>query len=157
MRAEWEKAARGTDGRAYPWGDALDPDRANYHGTGIGTTSAVGCFPKGASLYGVEDLTLKLSLPGVPLTGASLYGVEDLGGNVWEWTRSKEGKYPYPQQKTTRARRENLRSRVDEYRVLRGGAFWFSPQSVRCACRYESDARGWYDSVGMRVVVAALP
>ncbi len=53
---EWEKAARGTDGRAYPWGSAWDPSRANTEERGPGDTTPVGSYPAGASPYGALDM-----------------------------------------------------------------------------------------------------
>ena len=63
---EWEKAARGADGRKYPYGDQFDRSKGNTAMTGLGQTTAVGIFPAGASPYGVMDIS----------------------GNVWEWTRT---------------------------------------------------------------------
>jgi len=62
--AQWEKAARGTDGRIYPWGDNFDSKRCNcWEGESPWHTTPVGIYP----------------------TGASPYGVLDMAGNVWEW------------------------------------------------------------------------
>lgn len=54
---EWEKAARGTDGWIYPWGNLWDKERANTAESGIGVTSPVGCYPQGASPYGAFDMS----------------------------------------------------------------------------------------------------
>jgi formylglycine-generating enzyme required for sulfatase activity len=129
--AEWEKAARGTDRRTYPWGNNPDPNRANYADSDIYTTSAVGCFPVGAGPYGVQDMS----------------------GNVWEWTRSLEGKYPYPTDDAGHARRENLEAPKDVGRVLRGGAFGDGHWFVRCAARGSYDPYDRLRNFGFRVVV----
>jgi len=126
--AEWEKAARGTDGRIYPRGDEPDPDRANYAETGIGTTSAVGCFPGGSSPYGAEDMT----------------------GNVWEWTRSPFRPYPYVPSDD----REDPQAAGP--RVLRGGAFSSGAGNMRCAYRFRNSPIYFvrFGSFGFRVVVS---
>ncbi len=66
--AEWEKAARGADGRIYPWGDKFDEGKCNSSEGGVGTTSAVGRYSP---------------------QGDSPYGCVDMAGNVWEWCRTK--------------------------------------------------------------------
>ena len=66
---EWEKAARGTDGRRFPWGDSYDPRRLNSHDLGPFDTMPVGSFPEGASPFGILDAA----------------------GQVFEWTATPAG------------------------------------------------------------------
>lgn len=129
--AQWEKAARGDkDKREYPWGDTFEATRCNNSALGLYETTPVGIFPEGASPYGCLDMA----------------------GNVWEWTRSRWGDYPYPEEGPERQAREDLAAA--DRRVLRGGAFDGDPEYVRCASRsvYLPDSR--YYVVGFRVVVS---
>jgi toxoflavin biosynthesis protein ToxD len=91
--AEWEKAARGTDGRVYPWGDTFDRTRCNCSEIGVFATTPVGSYPSGASHYGVLDVA----------------------GNVCEWTTSLLLPYPY------RVSDERVNAASPQNRVTRGG------------------------------------
>ena len=112
--AEWEKAARGKDGRIYPWGNTWNPANVNSREGGRGGTSEVGSYSFGASPYFLLDMS----------------------GNVWEWTRTiwDEGKYKYPYQ--AEDGRENMDRGDDITRVLRGGSFYLNVDLARCACRF---------------------
>lgn len=103
--AEWEKAARGTDGRAYPWGNDYGADRANV-----------------LNPSGPTPATAHAS-------GASPFGALDMAGNVWEWTSSLYKPYPYD----AKDGREDMASRGG--RVNRGGSFSFAPHLARTTSR----------------------
>ena len=107
--AMWEKAARGTDGRIYPWGNEWDNDKLNANNN-VGRTTAVGIFPAGKSPYDIYDAS----------------------GNVWEWCSGlSPGVMPYPFKRQTYE--EDLAA--EGRRCLRGGAFYFDDQDSRAASR----------------------
>lgn len=129
--AEWEKAARGTDGRIYPWGDREPtPNLCNFEGSSIKTTTPVGRYSP---------------------QGDSPYGCADMAGNVWEWTRSLYRAYPYD----LRDGREAMGSDGD--RVLRGGAFFNVVGNVRCAYRYHLSPVSFAVIFGFRVAAGFRP
>ena len=106
--AEWEKAARGEEGRIWPWGNEWDATRLNSGVAGLGNTTPVGQYSPG---------------------GDSPYGCADMAGNVWEWCSSLYRSYPYDADDG----REN--PKATDRRVLRGGAFHYVARNVRCAVR----------------------
>jgi formylglycine-generating enzyme required for sulfatase activity len=124
--AEWEKAARGTDGRIYPWVGAFDGARLNSWDSNPrpGDTTAIGSYP----------------------TGASPYGIMDLAGNVWEWVADwYNGKY------YASSPRNNPRNDTPgPYRVLRGGAWNDSSGNPRAANRNDNAPTNFNDNVGFR-------
>ncbi|MBS1790904.1 MAG: SUMF1/EgtB/PvdO family nonheme iron enzyme [Acidobacteria bacterium] len=125
---EWEKAARGTDGRLYPYKGKFDPKKGNVDNTGIDQTSAVGMFPNGVSPYGVEEMS----------------------GNVWEWCLSD---YNDPKLDPNE---EDLRKK-DIRRVLRGGSWILNQLLARAVYRNFIHAANRFNSVGFRVVLCASP
>ena len=122
--AEWEHAARGSDGRTFPWGDAWDTARANTQEAGHATTP-VDAHPGGASHYGCLDMC----------------------GNTWEWTASLDRPYPY-------ALDGREHQRVDGRRILRGGCYVNPHGYARCACRFRLAPATRNEFLGFRVVRA---
>jgi formylglycine-generating enzyme required for sulfatase activity len=122
--AEWEKAARGTDGRIFPWGDdAPTKDHCNF-AMNVQDTTPVGKYPRGASPYGVLDMA----------------------GNVWEWTSSLFKSYPYD----AADGRED--SEAGGSRTLRGGSWNDTVDGVRCAYRGRNNPDLRNDYLGFRVL-----
>lgn len=130
--AEWEKAARGADGRIFPWGDAWDSNKANSDELHRSATP-VGQFSP---------------------AGDSPYGVADMSGNVWEWCADRYGEKEY--QSRRKGAHNPFGPEEGEGVVVRGGAFDKSAKHARCA------HRNWYypfnrrRDVGFRVAAEPL-
>lgn len=120
---EWERAARHTDRRRYPWGDEPpDPERANYDATGLRVPAPVGCFPGGAAECGALDLA----------------------GNVWEWTGTRRAE-PCALQACADLP-------PGDAAVIRGGAFNWEADYLACSAYYWFNPGYRYNLLGFRLV-----
>ncbi|MBL8425746.1 MAG: SUMF1/EgtB/PvdO family nonheme iron enzyme [Candidatus Accumulibacter phosphatis] len=121
---EWEKAARGADGREFPWGEFasghanLDEAVAHAGPHYLGLTSAAGIYPQGVSPFGALDMA----------------------GNVWEWCLNR---YDKPSETDPGG---------DDGRVVRGGSWGSAREYARCAFRFGPHPGDRYDYLGFRVL-----
>ncbi|MEN9934907.1 MAG: hypothetical protein RLZZ387_1486 [Chloroflexota bacterium] len=123
--AEWERAARGTDGRRFPWGEVWDASLANTREAGLLSTTPAGGYPGGASPTGCLDMA----------------------GNVWEWTATLDALYPYD----AADGRED--PGAAGRRILRGGCYANPHGYARCACRFRMAPTMRNEFLGFRLAV----
>ncbi len=124
IEAQWEKAARGDDRRTYPWGESVDENKMNYE-MKIGSTSPVGCFPGGASPYGIEDMA----------------------GNVWEWCADWYDENYYAESPTD----DPAGPEKGAGRVARGGSWGGCAGDCRSAFRGDWQPGARNDILGFRL------
>ena len=130
---EWEKGARGEDGREYPWGMEWDAKRCK--------SSAGGSYGRSHGTSGVSEYP----------EGCSPWGLYQMAGNVWEWCEDW-----YDDKAYTRYRRGQMKPPASgEYRVLRGGS-WYDghPDYFRCAFRRSYRPVYRFNFLGFRVSMA---
>jgi len=111
--AEWEKAARDTDGRTYPWGEEIDCNKANYQPSCFEGTHAVGGYEAGKSPYGLYDMA----------------------GNVWEWTSDWYAETYYQTSPSSNPPGPDNTG----YKVLRGGSLYDDDRMTRSTARAWDD------------------
>lgn len=143
--AEWEFAARGSDGRVYSWGDAVPTPK---HMNGAGKEYVAWRESKGlsthATLYDADDGFVGTAPVGKFVDGTAQWGLHDLAGNVFEWTLDEFRKYD----DTADAAPEGPRKRV-----IRGGAFnSFQPQFADPALRFPQVEDAHNHGIGFRCV-----
>ncbi len=128
--AEWEKAARGTDGRIFPWGNQWDYTKLNCREGGVNTTTQIGTYFQ---------------------SGDSPYGHEDLCGNIWEWCM--DGYDPREYQRRADAQvKDPLSSGKKRKYAARGGAWFLTENLMRAAHRSSFAPDITFDGLGFRCV-----
>ncbi len=122
--AQWEKAARGSDGRTWPWGNVWDGNLCNVSQRG---TTAIGSYPQGVSPYGCHDMA----------------------SNVWEWVADWYDAGYYARSPATEPRGP----KNGALRVLRGGSWPIHGRCVRSATRLRYEPGGRIRDIGFRLAL----
>jgi formylglycine-generating enzyme required for sulfatase activity len=153
--AEWEKAARGTDGRTFPWSDFWEP---NYCNSVIinGKTRSKSLYEFYNAVFIGDQLPAvvarKTTLPGGSFAfGKSPYGCYDMAGNVAEWVAD----YYSPNYYATAPNQNPKGPNEGQMRVIRGGGFNVGEKGVMCSARQHDDPRYWTITLGFRCAMDA--
>lgn len=134
--AQWEKAARGTDGRRFPWGNTWNEEYCNNWSD----TNPAGKGFHGACATPVGSYPIDVSP----------YGAYDMSGNVWEWCADFYQKDYYAASPAKNPTGPATGTKV----VLRGGSWGSSSVTLRCSCRNaEAPENTYHDDGGFRCVV----
>jgi formylglycine-generating enzyme required for sulfatase activity len=139
--AEWEKAARGTDQRTYPWGNSLDGSQTNYWGSGDPYESSGYTTP-----VGFYDGRLHLNPLFQTTNSPSFYGAYDMAGNVWEWAADWYQANYYSVSPSSNPPGPLTGS----YRTVRGGAWYNGTGSLRSAYRIGNNPADRNAFIGFR-------
>jgi len=134
--AQWEFAARGLDGREYPWGNEVPDETRAKFGDRSGAPAPVGAYPEGMGPFGHLDLA----------------------GNVWGWCEDKWVENAYVKRaKGPEPEDPVVQGKAGWARVVRGGAFRYSAMTLRAACRFKDPKSLRSLGVGFRIAAAAPP
>ncbi len=142
--AQWEKAARGTDGRVYPWGNEPPRGRARFGGAGPGPGGGAGPGPGGGAGGSADTGPAPVGSFDCP---SCPFDLRDMSGNVWELTRSPYQPYPYDEAD------DDADLEADALFVMRGGSFADPAANVRAAIRGGADPGARRPFIGFRVVM----
>lgn len=124
--AEWEKAAKGTNGRKYPWGDTFDRNKCNVS---MQRTMPVGSYPEGRSPYGCYDMA----------------------GNAWEWTADWYDSDYYKNSPSVNPNGPNS----GNFRVWRGGSLFGNQLTTQCSTRNYLSPEKTQNGSGFRCVLSS--
>jgi formylglycine-generating enzyme required for sulfatase activity len=133
--AEWEYACRAGTTTPFHTGETLSTAQANYDGEGPYGDAPPGKFRRSPTR--------------VASFAPNRFGLHDMHGNVWEWTQ--DWHCPYP----ASGARDPLGSCATDFKVIRGGSWYFDANSARCALRYTHRPQDSGFSLGFRVVMEA--